>query len=101
MPNLEKAEQQMAQLPGRAVVFCRYQRGDNLHEEPVFNTTTANIDEARVIRAHDLGPLENLKLYAYYRQRAPDRAFYRYDRNSATLAAIDPAREFELATQKR
>ncbi len=51
----------------------------DVHCEPVYNITTAWPDDARVIRAHDLGP-RNVELYRYYAARAPDRAIYRYDR---------------------
>jgi hypothetical protein len=46
--------------------------------EPVYNTDTAWIDDAPVIRAHDLGP-ENPQIFQYYATHGPDRAFYRFD----------------------
>lgn len=46
--------------------------------EPVYNLSTAWIDDAMVIRAHDRGR-ENLLIYQYYSTHGPDREFYRFD----------------------
>jgi hypothetical protein len=54
--------------------------GLSVHAEPVYNPDVARVDDARVIRAHDRGPDEDRKLFAYYARVAPDRRVYLYDR---------------------
>ena len=44
-------------------------------EEPVYNTTVANIDDAPIIRAHDMGA-RNVEIIRYYADRQSDRVFY-------------------------
>jgi hypothetical protein len=88
MPTLESVEQQLGTIPGRAVVFFRYAPGQNVHEEPVFNYGTARIDDARIVRAHDLGAAEDLKLIQYYAQRQPERVAYHFDRETNTLTRL-------------
>ena len=92
--EVEAAERSLETLPGPAVVMFRYEPGDNVHEEPVYNTTTAEIDQATVVRAHDLGPRENIKLYDYYAAHGPARRFYRFDRRTRQLRAMDPVKEW-------
>ncbi len=48
--------------------------------EVVYNVNTAWPDDAKVIRAHDLGREKNRELFRYYAERQPDRFVYRYDR---------------------
>jgi hypothetical protein len=57
---------QLAQMPGKQVVFVRYWP-QHRFEEWVHNA--ADIDATRVVWARDLGPIENEKLLLYY----PDR----------------------------
>jgi hypothetical protein len=52
----------------------------SVHAEPVYNVDVAWPDDARVIRAHDLGPERDRALFAYYARVSPDRAVYVYDR---------------------
>jgi hypothetical protein len=59
--------QQLAEVPGRILVFVRYSPRHIFQDEWVYNE--ASIDSARVIWARDLGPEENDKLKAEY----PDR----------------------------
>jgi hypothetical protein len=63
----------LARLPQTpAVVLFHFTPGaDNIHIEPVYNTDVARIDDAPVIRAHDLGD-RNIEIFRHY----PDRAFY-------------------------
>jgi hypothetical protein len=58
---------QLAQLPGKQLVFVRYWPQHIFQDEWVYNR--AAIDEAPVAWARDLGPDENDKLTQYY----PDR----------------------------
>jgi hypothetical protein len=61
-----------------AIVLFAFHPGRPLREEPVYNFTTANPDDARVIRAHDLGPARNGDILRYYAARQPDRIVYHF-----------------------
>lgn len=81
-----------------AVVLFHYQSGKtDVHEEPVFNIDSASPDDALVIRAHDLGPAENRRIFEYYAARQPARYFYLYDRAHAELTPLGSARELAAA----
>jgi hypothetical protein len=57
---------ELAQTPGRQLVFVRYWPGHIFQDEWVYNE--ADIDRAAIVWARDLGP-ENEKLLRYYRDR--------------------------------
>jgi hypothetical protein len=57
---------QLAQAPGKQLVFVRYWAQHRFHE---WVHNAADIDAARFVWARDLGPAENEKLLRYY----PDR----------------------------
>ncbi len=59
--------QQLAQAPGKQLVFVRYGPQHLFQDEWVYNA--ADIDRARVVWARDLGSAEDQKLLHYY----PDR----------------------------
>ncbi|MGA2268492.1 MAG: hypothetical protein ABSH44_08495 [Bryobacteraceae bacterium] len=61
---------QLAQIPGKLLVFVRYYPQHIFQDEWVYNA--ADIDGARVVWARDLGPEEDEKLRRYY----PDRAVW-------------------------
>jgi hypothetical protein len=61
-------DQQIAELPGKVLVFVRYYPQHIFQEEWVYNR--ADIDGARVVWARDLGASENEKLLAYYHDRS-------------------------------
>jgi hypothetical protein len=58
---------QLAQAPGKQLVFVRYWPQHIFQNEWVYNE--ADIDHARIVWARDLGPAEDQKLLHYY----PDR----------------------------
>ena len=58
---------QLAGITGKLLVFVRYWPQHHFQEEWVYNE--ANIDQARIVWARDLGDTENEKLLHYY----PDR----------------------------
>jgi hypothetical protein len=60
-------DRQIAQAPGKQLVFVRYWPQHIFQDEWVYNA--ANIDRARVVWARDLGSSENRELLRYY----PDR----------------------------
>lgn len=76
-----------------AVVLFRYDPHTTYQEEPVYNLQTPSIDDAPVIRAHDLGPQENQRIISYYAQRQPDRFFYLYDIASRSLQPLGTGRD--------
>jgi hypothetical protein len=59
--------QQLAQAPGKQLVFVRYSPQHLFQDEWIYNA--ADIDRARVVWARDLGASEDRKLLHYY----PDR----------------------------
>jgi hypothetical protein len=83
-------------LPGKvqqpALVLFRYKQGvDSPHEEPVYNIDVVNIDDAPIIKAHDLGPARNAEIIRYYAERQPNRRVYLCDRATRTLTDLGPA----------
>ena len=65
-----------------AVVLFRYhaRQGNSFHCEPVYNIDTPWLDEAPLIKAHDLGGMRDREIAAYYAARQPERRFYLFDR---------------------
>ncbi len=61
-------------------------------EEPVYNWDVALPDDAKIIRAHDLGAAKNQELFDYYAQRDPDRNVYVFDRARMQLRALGNVR---------
>lgn len=52
-----------ATLPNKpAVLFIRYQSGDDFHDEPVYNLGALKLEDQSVIRAHDLGESKRLEV---------------------------------------
>ena len=47
--------------------MVRYQENHNLHDEWVYNG--AEIDTAKVLWARELEPVQNARLFAYFRDR--------------------------------
>jgi hypothetical protein len=62
------AGKQLAQVPGKLLVFVRYWPQHIFQDEWVWNA--ADIDGARIVMARDLGPTEDEKLIRYYPGRA-------------------------------
>jgi len=60
---------QLAEIRGKSVVFVRYFPQHAFQDEWVYNE--ADIDNARVVIARDLGPLENSKLLELFGDRSP------------------------------
>jgi hypothetical protein len=59
--------QQLAQTPGKQLVFVRYWPQHIFQDEWVYNA--ADIDRARIVWARDLGSVEDQKLVHYYSDR--------------------------------
>jgi hypothetical protein len=82
-----------------ALVLFRYTPAVSYYDEPVYNTSVAWPDDARIVRAHDLGPAQNAKLFAYYAAIQPQRTVYLYDRPSDTVTRLGSVKD--LADQSR
>jgi hypothetical protein len=80
-----------------AVVLFRFHPDNSFHAEPVYNIETAWPDDARIIRAHDLGPERNREIFRYYAERQPTRVFYLYDRATLDFVRLGTAREMAQA----
>lgn len=75
-----------------AVVLFYFPPDRNPHVEPVYNLDVSWPDDAPIIRAHDLGS-RNSEIFDYYAKLQPDRAFYRYDRGTASLTFLGIAKD--------
>ena len=71
-----------------AVILFRYAPGPLFHFEPVYNDDVAWPLDASVIRAHDLGPERNAKLFDYLAQHDPARDVWLLDRHNYELAHL-------------
>lgn len=63
-----EVERELANLPGKQLVFVRYWPGHIFQDEWVYND--ADIDGSKVVWARDLGSRENEKLQRYYSGRS-------------------------------
>lgn len=86
------------QVKTPAVVLFTFHPTDNVHDEPVFNVTTAWPDDAAVVRAHDLGD-RNAELFRYYAGHQPDRSVYRVDRSTLELKFLGVAKDLADAAK--
>jgi hypothetical protein len=85
---------QMATMEKPAVVFFHSQP-DNVNawrHEQVYNIDAAWPDDARVVRAQDLGS-RDIELVRYYAKRQPTRVFYRFEQESQHLIRLGTATE--------
>jgi hypothetical protein len=81
-------------IEGRALVLFTYANAGlnrNPHLEPVYNVDVAWPDDARIIRAHDLGPEPNQQIIDYYARIQPDRMVYVFDRPADRLIRLGRA----------
>jgi hypothetical protein len=90
-PDRAAVARKLEQLPGKQLVIVRYTRLHSPHVEWVFNG--ADIDSEKIVWARELGPAQNEKLRAYFKDRQiwlvqPDRgtaiAPYREEALTAT-----------------
>jgi hypothetical protein len=91
-------------LPGKvqqpALVLFTYKSGvDTPHEEPVYNLDVVNIDDAPIIKAHDLGSARDTEIIRYYAERQPNRRVYLCDLATRRLTDLGAAGTL-IATMK-
>jgi hypothetical protein len=75
-PSRAAIGKELAHTPGKHLIMVRYEKRHNVHDEWVYNG--AEIDTAKVLWARELGPEQNAKLFAYFKDRQiwlvePDR----------------------------
>ncbi|MDB5319038.1 MAG: hypothetical protein JWN40_669, partial [Phycisphaerales bacterium] len=99
-PLLRQVDKDLSGINRLAIVLFKFDPERMVHEEPVFNTEAAWPDDARVIRAHDLGE-ENARLFAYYAKRSPERGVYRYDEKEETLTYLGTVAEMARTAATR
>ena len=76
--------------PARALVLVRYHPANSIHDEPVYNWTVAQPDDARIVLAHDLGR-RDIDLFRHYAAAQPDRRVYLLDRADYSLRYLGTA----------
>jgi len=97
LPELRQMDDAVASIrSGRAVVLFRYAEGRSTENEPVHNETVLWPDDARVIRAQDLGD-RDVELFRYYAKIQPDRVAYLYDRGPMKLFRLGTVADLAAA----
>jgi hypothetical protein len=66
-PSRAAIAKELSNTPGKHLIVVRYEADHNLHDEWVYNG--AEIDTAKVLWARDVDPVQNAKLFAYFRDR--------------------------------
>ncbi len=89
-PVLADVERKLSEISRPSVVLFHFDPANDPNEEPVYNVDVPWPDDARVIRAHDLG-VQNVLLYRYYAARSPHRMIYLYDENNGELRELGMA----------
>lgn len=85
---------QLVQTP--AIVMFQFERGNNYHDEPVYNFVRAWPDDEPIIRAQDLGPRDG-ELFRYYAERQPDRTVYLFNRTRRRLVKLGNVKDLAAA----
>jgi hypothetical protein len=77
---------ELSKTPGKHLVVVSYEPDHNLHDEWVYNG--AEIDTAKVLWARDIDPIQNAKLFAYFKDR---HIWFVYpDRDNSELIPYQP-----------
>jgi hypothetical protein len=66
-PSRAAIAKDLSQTAGKHLIVVHYDPDHNLHDEWVYNG--AEIDSAKVLWARDIDPVQNAKLFAYFRDR--------------------------------
>ena len=88
-PTVAAADAALAALPpGPAVVLFTWSPARSNHDEPAYTAAAGWPDDARIVRAHDLGPARDRELFRYYAERQPSRVAYRFDERTGELSRL-------------
>jgi len=85
-PSRAAIAKELSKAPGKHLIVVHYEPDHNLHDEWVYNG--AEIDSARVLWARDIDPVQNAKLFAYFRDR--HIWFVNPDTDNSTLVPYNP-----------
>jgi hypothetical protein len=87
-PGVQRASllARLEKRPGKHLVLVRYGPEYSIHREWVYNG--ANIDAAKVVWAHDMGPLENCKLVDYFKNHLIWLLHVEHDDAPVTLSPL-------------
>ena len=66
-PSRAAIAEKLQHTPGKHLIMVRYAEDHNVHDEWVYNG--ADIDGAKVLWARELDPIQNAKLFAYFKDR--------------------------------
>jgi hypothetical protein len=66
-PSRATIAKTLSNTPGKHLIMVRYDEDHNLHDEWVYNG--AEIDSAKLLWARELDPVQNAKLFAYFKDR--------------------------------
>jgi hypothetical protein len=66
-PSRAAIAKTLSNTTGKHLIMVRYEEDHNLHDEWVYNG--AEIDTAKVLWARELDPVQNAKLFAYFKDR--------------------------------
>src|SRR6267378_2086460 len=66
-PSRAAIAKKLSNTAGKHLIMVRYEEDHNLHDEWVYNG--AEIDTAKVLWARELDPVQNAKLFAYFKDR--------------------------------
>lgn len=94
LPIVDKWERSI--YSERAVLLFPFGSRHKIDEEPVYNAGVAWPDDARIIRAHDLGP-RNREIYSYYARLQSDQLFFVYDEQNDSIRLLGNAKDLAAA----
>jgi len=92
-------EQMPKEIVPNSIVFFKYQTGNSVDDEPVYNETVLWPDDASIIRVHARDLTGNRDTIEYYSKLQPARTVYTYDRTTRTLKQLGNVKE--IADQNR
>jgi hypothetical protein len=85
-PSRAAIAKELSKTPGKHLIVVSYEADHNLHDEWVYNG--AEIDAAKVLWARDIDPVQNARLFAYFKDR--HIWFINPDINNSDLISYQP-----------
>jgi hypothetical protein len=71
MTDRARIESQLTTIPGNHLVFVRYEAHTRVQDEWEWLYNAADIENAKIVWAWDMGPRENQELIDYFKNRRP------------------------------